>query len=155
MHPSEWRVASPFIVFTCHQQPPDSAAVRAVTDSLRPPSTDASEFVWFRVNVLRRRDSAADSLEAAEVRRRAFKATSLHLDTFADYCRRSRRAINRLDVIVAERSLSLRSKCGDGARAQSGDNAKRQRRRARRGTRRKWPSELRVQMQHGESTLQP
>lgn len=78
VHSSIWKVYAPFIVFACHRKvsiftrfdPPNfqlvqSANVMDIADRLTPPQ-ELTEYVWFRLNVLRRPNSNAN-IEDGEV----------------------------------------------------------------------------------------
>ncbi|KAI6239594.1 hypothetical protein M3Y99_00549600 [Aphelenchoides fujianensis] len=64
-HPSEWRVGSPFLVFACHRHVVDSAKIQQIANQM-PPPMELTEYVWFRVNVLRKSGSAVN-LEETEI----------------------------------------------------------------------------------------
>lgn len=63
-HPSEWKVVTPYMVFTCYRKVVNSDAIKQIAD-LSPPM-ELTEYVWFRVNVMKKSGSAVN-LEDAEV----------------------------------------------------------------------------------------
>lgn len=65
IHPSEWKVTTPYLVFACHRSLVNSDGIKQIAD-LSPPM-ELTEYVWFRVNVLKKSGSTVN-LEDAEVR---------------------------------------------------------------------------------------
>jgi hypothetical protein len=64
VHPSEWTVTTPYLVFSCHRHMVSSDAIKQLAD-MSPPM-ELTEYVWFRVNVMKKAGSAVN-LDDAEV----------------------------------------------------------------------------------------
>lgn len=64
-HPSMWSVHTPFMVFACHRKMINSAQIMSISENVKP-FIEKAEYVWFRVNVLKKGNSKVD-LDESEV----------------------------------------------------------------------------------------
>lgn len=65
-HPSQWSVRTPFMVFACHRKMIDSAQIVSISEQVKP-IIDNTEYVWFRVNVMKKANSVVD-IDESEVK---------------------------------------------------------------------------------------
>lgn len=63
-HPSEWKITTPYLIFACYRRVINSDAIKKIAE-LSPPM-ELTEYVWFRVNVMKKSGSTVN-LEDAEV----------------------------------------------------------------------------------------
>uniref|UniRef100_A0A914HFV1 Tyrosinase copper-binding domain-containing protein n=1 Tax=Globodera rostochiensis TaxID=31243 RepID=A0A914HFV1_GLORO len=103
VHPRKWKVHLPFIVFNCHKRLLNSTKLADIADQHVLP-VDQSEYVWFRVSLLRKFRSTTElddlQLEAEDVDDPS--------ELFISSVRRARSAYDHSVVFVRARSPWLR-----------------------------------------------
>ncbi|KAH7711213.1 Protein TYR-6 [Aphelenchoides avenae] len=99
VHPSLWKVYPPYMIFACHRKVVQTQAVNDIAGLMSTPM-ERTEYVWFRVNVLRRADSPID-VDDSEVEVEDLDDPS---DVWISSIRRARSAYDQSVVLVRARN---------------------------------------------------
>ncbi|CAD5220536.1 unnamed protein product [Bursaphelenchus okinawaensis] len=99
VHPAEWKIAPPYMVFACHRKVPNGDAIKALADTVKPPQ-ETTEYIWFRVNVLKKSGSTIN-LDDAEIEVQDMDDPT---DIWISSIRRARSAYDQSVVFVRARN---------------------------------------------------
>uniref|UniRef100_A0AC34QTV2 Tyrosinase copper-binding domain-containing protein n=1 Tax=Panagrolaimus sp. JU765 TaxID=591449 RepID=A0AC34QTV2_9BILA len=98
-HPSQWSVRTPFMVFACHRKMIDSAQIVSISEQVKP-IIDNTEYVWFRVNVMKKANSVVD-IDESEIEVQDMDDPS---DLWISSIRRARSAYDQSIVFIRARN---------------------------------------------------